>query len=49
MLTFLLHYSPASRVISSPATGTELFSGKRLDEGEPLELRGWDVKILEGD
>lgn len=48
-LTFLLHYSPASRVISSPATGTELFSGIHLDEGEPLELKGWDVKILEGD
>ena len=48
-LTFLLHYSPASRVIPSPATGTELFSGKHLDEGEPMELKGWDVKILEGD
>ena len=48
-LTFLLHYSPASRVISSPATGVELFSGRHLDEGEPLELKGWDVKILEGD
>ena len=48
-VTFLLHYSPASRVVPSPATGTELFSGKHLDEGEPLELKGWDVKILEGD
>ena len=48
-LTFLLHYSPASRVIPSPATGVELFSGRHLDEGEPLELKGWDVKILEGD
>ena len=48
-LTFLLHYSPACRVIPSPATGTELFSGKHMDEGEPLELKGWDVKILEGD
>ena len=48
-LTFLLHYSPASRVIPSPATGVELFSGKHLDEGEPMELKGWDVKILEGD
>ena len=48
-LTFLLHYSPASRVIPSPATGRELLSGRHMDEGEPLELRGWDVKILEGD
>ena len=48
-LTFLLHYSPACRVIPSPATGTELFSGRHMDEGEPLELKGWDVKILEGD
>lgn len=48
-VTFLLHYSPASRVIPSPATGTELFSGKHMDEGEPMELKGWDVKILEGD
>lgn len=48
-VTFLLHYSPASRVVPSPATGTELFSGKHLDEGEPVELKGWDVKILEGD
>ena len=48
-ITFLLHYSPASRVIPSPATGRELFSGRHLDEGEPLELRGWDVKILEED
>lgn len=46
-VTFLLHYSPASRVIPSPVTGLELFSGRHLDEGEPLELRGWDVKILE--
>ena len=48
-MTFLLHYSPACRVIPSPATGTELFSGRHMDEGEPLELKGWDVKILEGD
>lgn len=48
-VTYLLHYSPASRVVPSPATGTELFSGKHFDEGEPLELKGWDVKILEGD
>lgn len=48
-ITFLLHYSPACRVIPSPATGTELFSGKHMDEGEPMELKGWDVKILEGD
>ena len=45
----MLHYSPACRVIPSPATGTELFSGRHMDEGEPLELKGWDVKILEGD
>ena len=30
-------------------SGTELFSGRHMDEGEPLELKGWDVKILEGD
>ena len=48
-ITFLLHYSPACRVIPSPATGTELFSGRHMEEGEPMELKGWDVKILEGD
>lgn len=31
------------------AMGTELFSGKHMDEGEPVELKGRDVKILEGD
>lgn len=47
-ITYLLHYSAATRVIPSPATGTELLSGKHLEEGEPVELKPWDVKILEG-
>lgn len=47
-ITFLLHYSPAARVIPSPAAGRELLSGQQLEEGAPLELKPWDVKILEG-
>lgn len=47
-ITYLLHYSAAARVIPSPATGTELLSGKTVAEGEPLELKPWDVRILEG-
>lgn len=47
-LTFLLHYSHTARVIPSPATGRELFSGICREEGEPLELKPWEVLILEG-
>ena len=47
-LTFLLHYSHATRVIPSPATGWDLFAGVRREEGEPLELKPWEVLILEG-
>ena len=47
-ITYLLHYSPDTRVIPSPVTGTELLSDKTLTEGEPIHLGPWDVKILEG-
>lgn len=47
-LVYVLHYSDSTRVIPSPAAGTELISGVRLEEGAPLELKPWDVKILEG-
>lgn len=47
-ITFVLHYSSTSRVIPSPTAGTELLSGRSLEEGAPLELKAWDVKILEG-
>lgn len=47
-ITYLLHYSPDTRVIPSPMSGTELLSGRILSEGEPVELKAWDVKILEG-
>lgn len=47
-ITYLLHYSADTRVIPSPASGTELLSGQVKAEGEPLELKPWDVMILEG-
>lgn len=47
-MVYLLHYSDSARVIPSPAVGRELISGVTLEEGAPLELKPWDVKILEG-
>ena len=47
-ILYLLHYGSTPRVIPCPGAGRELLSGRLLEEGEPLELKPWDVKILEG-
>lgn len=47
-VVYLLHYSDSARVIPSPSAGQELLSGQNLEEGAPVELKPWDVKILEG-
>lgn len=46
-ILYLLHYSAETETIAAPASGRELLSGSDIRAGEPMELKPWDVKILE--
>lgn len=49
-LHYILHYSEDSAVISCPwKKGKELLEGKSYVQGERIELKDWDVKILEAE
>lgn len=46
-IIYLLNYSAEAQTVHAPASGTELLSGCRINEGNSLALGPWDVKILE--
>ncbi len=47
-LHFILHYSQEERRILCPCDhGTDILTGKSYDRQEPIDLKDWDVVILE--
>ncbi|GAA4545079.1 beta-galactosidase [Streptomyces collinus] len=46
-LLFLLNHAPEPARLTAHATATDLLTGKRLDQGEPLVLDPWGVAILQ--
>ena len=49
-LHYILHYSEDSAVLPCPwKKGKELLEGKSYVQGERIELKDWDVKILEAE
>ncbi|MFD5228935.1 beta-galactosidase [Streptomyces qaidamensis] len=46
-LLFLLNHAPGPARLTAHATATDLLTGKRLDQGEPLVLDPWGVAILQ--
>ncbi|MFD5834591.1 beta-galactosidase [Streptomyces collinus] len=46
-LLFLLNHAPEPARLTAHATATDLLTGKRLDQGEPLVLDPWGVAVLQ--
>ncbi|MFJ4282102.1 beta-galactosidase [Streptomyces massasporeus] len=46
-LLFVLNHSPQPARLTARATATDLLTGKRVDQGEPLVLDPWGVAILQ--
>ncbi|MGW6643961.1 beta-galactosidase [Streptomyces iakyrus] len=46
-LLFLLNHAPEPAGLTAHTTATDLLTGKRLDQGEPLVLDPWGVAILQ--
>ena len=47
LIHFLFNYSGDNQETIAETVGTELLSGKTMTHGEPLQLKAWEVKIIE--